>query len=729
MVSPERKMLEAWRAQSRTLETIEGYTTKDVTLTGRGDAAMIHAANVQPTFPAFTGIGLLRGRTFLHEETLPGGPRVAIVGEQMWRERFGAAQDVIGQKITLDDKPFTVIGVAPAALRVPASFQLRTDVWLPLIADTANYGDLTVARIRAGVRPEAAARELDAIIERSGLQPKTGSAKYVVRLVRAGDMVGFKSSLFLLSGAVALLLLVACANVAHLLLARGATRERELAIRTALGAGRARLTRQLLTESLLLAAGGCVAGIAVGFAGVKVLSAFRPSSLAQLALTRVDDRALLVAVAIAVITGLAFGLTAALHAVRHTTSDSLRATGMSGTAAPRTHKLRSVLVVTEMALSALLLVGAALLVRSVINLENIDPGFDTRELFAMKIDLPRDRYPVSETRVEIIERVTAAARALPGVTSVSTGRATPPDIGGMMMAQLEADVAGGETAPNIMPFNTVAPDFFRMLGVRIDGPGFGPSSVERGDVVINKGLAKKLWPNQSAVGRKLRFPPAGEKNNGSDWHSVVGVVDNVPVHGLTTSRDEPILYYPIDKKSAPFTWTIAVRVTRGTDPVAALQRIVKTIDPRIVPPPVATVDAQLTQSISTQRFTMTLLGVFASLAVVLSAVGLYGVISYVVTQRTREIGIRIALGATPRHVARAIVARGLILSAIGIAAGLAIGSWGTVLIRSALYGVTGTDPISYAATAVLLVMISILACLIPMRRAMRVDPVIAMRGD
>ncbi len=726
MIGPDEDMVQAWQKSSRTLEAIESYGTEDVTMTGRGDPAKQGAARIAPTCLAFTGLGRRAGRSLGPEEMVPNGPRVAIISERLWRQSYASDPRVLGQQITLDDKPVTIVGVAPSALRGPMSEAIPTDVWLPAVKDSSIARGLYVARLRPGVSIDDATAELNRILSQAKLEHLLSTSKFVLRLVRPGDFVSFKTSLFLLSGAVALLLLVACANVAHLLLARGATRERELAIRAALGAGRGRLTRQLLTESLLLAFVGCAGGVLVAYAGIHGLMALRPASLVALDSARLDGQALTVALLASTIAGLLFGMTAALHTLRRTTADSLRSTSTGSSAAPRSHRLRSLLVVTEMAVSAMLLVGATLLVRSVSKLQHVDPGFDTKNLYTMSLQLPRNRYPSAAEQHQFVDRVVERARTIPGVEAVSFGGATPPGIGGFMMAGLQ--VEGEELQPpSAILMNFVAPNFFSTLGLRLEGSSFTESSVARSDVIVSRAFARKHWPTGSAVGHRIRW--AGPKSAPDEgWMTVIGVADDVQSGSLADHFDA-LIYNPIDPKDGQTRLSVAVRAKAGVDPTTSLRHIVTELDPRFIPPPVSTVESDLAKSIGPQRFTMLLLAAFATLAVVLSAVGLYGVISYVVTQRTREIGIRIALGASPSNVARAIAARGLVLSMIGLAIGLTVAIWGTRLIRSALFGVTATDPVSYLATGVLLLAVSLLACLLPMRRAMRVDPVIAMRAD
>ncbi|HXT17270.1 MAG TPA: ABC transporter permease [Gemmatimonadaceae bacterium] len=728
MVTPSDAMFAAWTMRARSLESIERYGTKPMTLTGRGEAATVNAGLVRPSFAEFAGVHIIAGRMFAPDEMFSNNRRVAVIGEPMWRERFGGSANVIGQTLTLDDKPYTIIGIAPANLRLPALDAPTTDAWLPLVKDSVNPFSFTIARLKRGVSVAAAEKELNAIDDQEHLSGDFGP-KFVIRLVHPGDLSTTRTALLLLAGAVALLLLVACANVAHLLLARGATRERELAIRAALGAGRWRLARQLLTESTVLAAAGCLGGVAIAYAGVRALAVARPDSLSELSYAQLDARALWAAIAMSALAGMAFGCAAALHAIRRASHDALRASA-SGTAAARTQTLRSLLVVSEMAVSAVLLVGAALLVRSVTKLEQIDPHFDARNLYAMTLTLPHDHYSASSDRYNFVQRVMQSAAALPGVTAVTVSSGTPPHLGGVFLAEVRTEdgVAASGAGEVVQPLNFVVASYFQTLGIRLTGSTFGASPIEQHEVIVNRGFASKYWPGQSAVGRRFRFTSANDKQP-ADWMTVVGVADDVPTNGLAADLSSPFVYRPIDPKHMNTRVVVSVRTKDGVDPVPSLRRLVTSFDSRMAPPPVQTVESDLARSISIQRFTMTLLAAFASLAVVLSAVGLYGVISYIVTQRTREIGIRIALGATPRLVARAIGTRALVLSVAGLAIGLTASVWATRLIQGQLYEIRGTDAAAYLVTGLLLLGISLAACAVPMRRAMRVDPVIAMRGD
>jgi putative ABC transport system permease protein len=342
----------------------------------------------------------------------------------------------------------------------------------------------------------------------------------------------------------------------------------------------------------------------------------------------------------------------------------------------------------------------------------------------MSVAPPRNRYPSPGERADFARSVLRGVLAIPSVTEATLGAGIPPQAGGFMMSELDVQGKIRGEKPHFSATNNVPPEFFSTLRIRmLSGRTFGAASYAQHEVIINQGLANKLWPGEAAVGRRIRYGQEG------DWSTVVGVVSDVPSLGLSEGLDQPLVYMPLDPKDWPFRMTVGFRTRPGFDPVEPVRAAVKALDPRLVPPIVRSTDDVLSDSVSRYRFTMTLLAAFAGLSVLLSAIGLYGVIAYVVTQRHREIGIRIALGATPRDVARAIVVRALVLSIVGLIAGLGIATWGAKLIRASLYNTSTTDPLSYAAAGALLLIVSVAACVLPMRRAMRVDPVIAMRGE
>jgi putative ABC transport system permease protein len=376
----------------------------------------------------------------------------------------------------------------------------------------------------------------------------------------------------------------------------------------------------------------------------------------------------------------------------------------------------------------MLLVGASLVVRSVVNLQHVDPGFSTHGAYSFTLRLPRSRYPSPQEREAFASSVLKRVKTLANVSAATVGFGAPPTAGGYMMGQLEGDGITPKDVPGFLAYNNVADDYFNTLQIPIvSGHMFSAGADARREVVVSQGLAKQLWHGESAVGRRMRFGRTDGKTN--DWLTVIGVVGDVTFRGLQDDKSEPLLYYSLDRKNWPAEVTIVARARSDADLIGALRPIVPTIDARLTPPAIRTMDAMLAETIANQRFTMTLLATFAALAVALSAIGLYGVLSYVVTQRAREIGIRVALGATPAHVARAIVVRGLALCTLGLVIGLGASVWGTKLIRQSLYGVKPTDPASYLAAAALLLTVCLLACAIPLRRAVGIDPTIAMRGD
>ena len=733
MVTPRPELVRAWRESSHAFEDIEGYATTDMTLLpGRGEAANVHAASILPSFATFAGKHPLIGRPFTQSDVAAG--HVTMLSEEIWRSRFGSDPRVIGQTVTLDDGVYTIIGVMPAAFRLPRLLQSTTDFWLPLELHNENVGLECIGRLRAGMSYAVAQRELDSITARAedALGAQAGTAKkwiatrqnFHTKLEAPSQIVNFRQSLLLLSAAVALVLLIACANVAHLLLARAATRQRELAIRAALGAGTGRLVRQLLTESLVLASTGCVGGLLVGWVGLRVLVALRPESLSELASARMDGETLLVAVGLAALTGLLFGLVGAVQSARHSTHESLKAGALSTSNARRQNRLRSLLVVSEIALSTTLLVGASLLVRSVVSLQTKDPGFAPAGLYGIKLVLNDKAYPNHAAKRAFYDELVARARAVRGVQALTLAEGAPPMrnfIIGAMQVEGQPTPPAGTTS--FISYNGVKPDYFRVMGIRlVAGTTFSDTTEDSKQVLVNAGFARKYWPGQSAIGHKLRLLFNGQ----GDWLTIVGIASNAFTAGLTDDATEPMLYTPFHGDYQP---ALIVRAAPAANPIAAVRSLVPAIDRRMPPPAVTNVEDAMTESISSPRFTMLLLAVFTVLALVLAAVGLYGVLAYAVAQRTREIGIRIALGATRRAVARAVVGQGAVLAVFGIVLGLVGSFWATKLIEKMLYGVPRGDPISFAAGALLLFGTAMAACFVPMRRAVAVDPLIAMRAE
>jgi putative ABC transport system permease protein len=715
------RLIESWLT-ARSLEAMEPYIAVGAALENAGEAIRsVHTAAVRPTFAAFAGQRPIIGRWFTDEEASSDAP-VALVSEGLWRGQYGGDANILGRVLTLNAKPVTVIGVVPAALQLPRTTDAAVDMWLPLnFAASRQVAMLSVARIRPGVSRAAAAQELDALADR--VAGAEGKAKYVTQLKAPGEMITYHDSLVFLSLAVALVLVIACTNVAHLLLARASTRQREMAIRAALGAGAGRLFRQLFTESLLLSLAGCVAGVGLGWAGLRLLVAARPQSMSELAAARMDGSTLLATVAVSIVTGVAFALLGAVQAARQSTGETLKGGAVSVSTARSHGRFRSMLVVSEMALCTLLLVTSALLLRSMMHLQSIDPGYDPKGLYNVAVNMPRERYGRFTARAEFTNTLIDRVRAVPGVEGAVITAASSPGSAFLLGAlQLEGQADPPEGVTAFIPFNGVEGDYFKVMRMRVlEGTTLTDTTKAAAQVVINEGMARKHWPNGSPLGKRLRVVYRGT----GDWKTVVGVVSNAFTSGLTSEASAPMLYLP----PGFIQPTLLVRTSNEAATMPLIRALATSMDPHLPPLVVSSVEVGLRRTIAKPRFTMFLLMVFTVVAVGLAAAGLYGVLAYSVAQRTREIGIRVALGASRGVVARTVLSEGLLLAGAGAAVGLVAARWGVKLVGSMLYGVQQTDALSFTLGAIVLVAIAVVACVVPVRRALAVDPLIAIKAD
>jgi putative ABC transport system permease protein len=724
MVMPGMEVVRAWKENARSFEAFEAFMDEDRSLrTSDGVPVSVNVASVLPSFSDFTGTKPTVGRVFTSRD-IADGSHVALLSEPFWRGRYGSDPAIVGKPITLDDQVYTVIGVMPVAYRLPQFQGNVSEVWLPLDLRNDSIGVRMVGRLRPNVTMAAAKRELDTIYAGATKKPKAlGANEFGVRLTAPSELVSFRQSLLLLSIAVALVLLIACGNVAHLLLAKTAARQRELAIRAAMGASRARIVRQLLTESLLLAVAGCVGGLLVGWAGLEALVAIRPDSLAELAEARMDGTTLVVTAALAALTGVVVGFLGTLQTARFSANDALKAGAISASQSRRQRRLRSVLVVSEMAVSTVLLVGATLLIRSIMHLQTIDPGFDASRLYAIQLPL-RKQYPNADGRQAFLADVTERMRHVGGVEGLTISTAVPPWRSFLVGAlQIEGDPLPPSGTTSFIDNNRIEPEYFRFMGIKlIEGSTITDTSKAAGQVVVNAGFAKKYWPQGSALGRRIRVVYNGQ----GDWKTIVGVVADALTSGLMGDATRPMLYLPSTDSSQP---VVLIRVAPNADPIPSLRALVAQADPRLPSATVTNVESVMQRSIARPRFTMTLLVTFTVLALLLAAVGLYGVMAYAVAQQTREIGIRIALGATRSTIASSVLRRGVLMAAAGAVVGAVGARWASKLLESMLYGVGRTDPLSFAIGVAVLLMTALAACLVPVRRAVAVDPLISIRAD
>jgi len=723
-IMPSTAIVNAWRAGTRAFESLEPYIGAQRQLRTSGDPIGVSTASVLPSFLTFAGERALVGRMFSAAEIENKVP-VALLAEGIWRERYGADPSVIGRPIVVGDSTYTVIGVLPASLRLPPVGRDRIDVWLPLDLRNQDLGFGVLGRIRPGATIATATRDLDGLTAQvdKSLSSKT---TFATVLRRPAELIDFQDALLMLTGAVALVLLVACANVAHLLMARAATRRRELAVRAALGADKMRVFRQLATESLVLAVVGAVTGVLLGWLGLRSIIALRPGAMSQLSAAHLDLTTLGVTVAVAVTSGLIFGVLGAFQTSRNSTHDSLKAGSLSTSSSRGHDRLRSVLVISEMALSATLIVGATLLVRTVVNMQRTDLGFEPKGLYAIRLSFPESRYKEAASRAAFATELKARLRTTRGVKELAFA-GTPPGSRNFSVGTFEIDgaqAAAKEGGSSFTDVNVIERDFFKLMGIRlVEGTMFTDTSEAANQVIVNAGFARAHWPAGGAIGRRVRIAYQGH----GTWMTIVGVASDALTAGPGAVSTAPLLYSSPSEVHQRVA--LMVRTNGSMDLATTVRQLVKSIDPEMVPPKIESTEEIVSKAIAGPRFTMLLLTTFTLLALLLAAVGLYGVMAYSVAQRTREIGIRVALGATQAAIGKSVVMRGVLLAFVGAALGLGGAYWGTRLIAQMLYGVAPLDVASFATGAIVLVLTAVVACVVPMRRALAVDPIRAIRAD
>jgi putative ABC transport system permease protein len=722
----------AWREQNRVFEDMSAVSlTARVNLTGAGEPEELQAQLVNASFFPILGVAAERGRTFTPEEDRPAS-RVAVISHRLWVRRFGSAEDIVGRTITLSARAYTVVGVMPAGF----SFLDRTvEVWVPVgFSDEARVPSgrwlIPIARLKPGVTVAQAQAEMDTISARLTQQfPEfdTGWVTNVVPLRRqlSGEI---RPALLILAGAVGFVLLIACANVANLLLARSTSRQRELALRAALGAGRARIARQLLVESLLLAGAGGAAGLLLATLGVRWLAVFAAEHvpIPRIDTIGVDATVLGFTVVLSLASGLLFGLAPALAASSIDLNEALKDGGRTGRGV-REGRTRQAFVVVEIALALMLLVGAGLLIRSFARLLDADPGFDAEGVLTMQVTLPSAKYREQAQRGAFFHELFARIDRLPGVRAA--GGITFLPMSGLGSAT-SFDIVGRPKPPLghnlVCDVRVITHEYFRAMGVPLlRGRLF--TERERSEktnvLVINEAMARLHFPNQDPIGQRLVISWSDE-----DPDEIIGVVRDVKHNGLDDTP-RPMIYWAFSRTDYGMQ-TLAVRT--ATDPVQIARAVVaevRAIDPDLPVANIRTMDEVLSRSVAQRRLVMSLLGGFAGVALMLAAVGIYGVMAYMVSQRTREIGVRLALGARPAQVLRLVVGQALWLAVLGVAAGLFGAYFLTSLMQTLLYGVTPTDPATFAAVALTLGIIALAASAVPGVRATRVDPAIALRAE
>jgi putative ABC transport system permease protein len=728
---------EDWRRASQSFERMSAYFGASVTLTGSGDPAQIRGARVTPEFFETMGVVPLQGRPFSDANGRAGGERVVILAHGLWIRRFGADASIIGRRIVLNGVPYEVLGVMPAGFKHPADAEL----WMPLapvgqfqelFSTRGSYWLTIVGRLKPGVTRFAAQSEMDVIAARLEKEYPSNAGIGIRLVALHEELVGdVKRPLLILLGAVCFVLLIACANVANLLLTRAASRQRELAIRAALGADRGRLVRQLLTESVVLGLLGGAAGLILATLSTDLLQTLAPAELPRLSDIVVDRQVLAYAAGASVFTSLLFGLVPALHASRRDSAVHLNEGGRTGTDGRRGGRVRAALAVGELAIALVLLVGAGLLIRSFIALNSEDPGFATRGVLALRLLLPSASYGEPARIAGFYEQLVERLDALPGVESAAAGSSL---LLSPLPASASINIEGrpplAADARNIpVPYDTVTPEYFSTLQIPLRrGRMFTRADTAQSQqvVMVNESFVRRFFPGEDPLGRRVTFDDPSRP--GMQWQTIVGVVADTKRGGF---EREPWAetYFPM--RQSPNPGAFVLLRTNG-DPitlVAAAQSAVWSIDRNQAIASIRTVPELLAQRELNRRFTTLLLGVFASVALVLAIIGTYGVIAHGTAQRTQEIGIRIALGADRRMILRMVLIGGLRIAA----AGLAIGVFGalalTRVLSGLLFGVSARDPLTFVVVPGALFVVALAACWIPARRAMQVEPVIALRGD
>lgn len=734
----------AMREQMHTMDVAAYFEGHEFNLTGRGEPVRLTGALVSAELLSILGARPELGRTFDRGEDIPGRDNYVMLSHELWSQIFGSDAAIIGRSIEIGGVSRQVVGVMPADFRFPST---KTQIWIPLHNDPRSAieywaGDFmpVVGRLRPGVTLQQAHAEIR--IFQSHVfalfpwpMPAVWNADVSVVPLQNGMVADVRARLLILLGAVALVLMVACANVANLMLSRAATREKEVGIRVALGAGRGRIVRQLLTESVLLASMGGLLGLILATKGFSLLKALLPADTPRLMDVRMDWRVLAFTAGLAILTAFIFGLAPALHSSRAALTESLKSGGR-GAAISMSQRLRSGLVVAEVSFAVLLVIAAGLLIRSFWALSHVNPGFRPEHILTARIT-PNESFCSDAARcITFYRSVLDQVQGFPGTSGVALVNTLP--LGGRL-SKRSLDVEGHSDLPDqdspLFWLTVVTPDYFRVMGIPfLSGRGFTDSEVSGTPVaVVTAETARRFWPNQSAVGKHIRL--LGDKS----WRNIVGVIPDVRAYDL--QRNVPnwisgtayVPYNPtatLEDRRIPAEMTIVIRTASDDSQMTTmLRKSVAALNQDAPLSEVKTMDAVVSEAVSTPASTTSLFVAFAALALLLGVIGIYGVLGFLVSRRTREIGIRVALGAQRHDVLWLVIKEGAKLTVAGITLGLAGAAGATRLLASELYGVRPVDPLTYFTVAALMTVVTLLACYVPTRRAMRVDPIVALRYE
>jgi len=734
-----------FRARNKSLQSIAAFTRGDMQLSGSGEPVELARFGITSGYFRVLGLKPQLGREFDFNAEIPGNGQQAILSNRLWRTRFDAAADIVGRKIVLNMKPYTVIGVMPPDTEHPGNvyhalpYGESVDVWWPFEfqGDSSQRGSHYIegiARLKNGVQPAQANAEMNAMMAQLGREHEgdTGWSVLVIPLYR--EIVGANQRmLWVLLGAVSMVLLIACANAANLLLARAAARQREVAVRLALGAPRRRLIRQMLTESLLISLLGGGLGALLAEVGVKALVALLPAGFPRAHDIHINAWVFAFTFLVSIATGVLFGLAPALQASRTDPKRGLYEGGRTSTASVRQRGIRNALVVSEVSLACVLLIGAGLMLRSFLNQLNLNPGFQKDHVLTATLSLPQAEYKTDAAVAHFYDRLMAGLGSLPGVESAGGGSDLP-------WTGYDEN-AGGFTIEGKKPpphqefharYHVATPDYFRALGIPLArGRFFAQSDTQDAPavLVVNQAMAARYWPNENAVGRRITF---FDTPKDKDWMTVVGVVGDVK-DKPDSAGAEPAFWWPFLQNPIGMGFgNMSLVVRADSDPrllADSLRHQVKLLDPSLAVGDIRLMDQVADESIATPRFSFFLVGLFAGLAIVLAAIGTYGVISYSVSQRIPEFGLRIALGAPQHDVLRLVLAQAAQLAITGAVVGVIVALGLARVLQSLMYNVSPTDPLTFIAVGSGVIAIALIACYLPARRATKASPMIALRTE
>ena len=723
-LTPHLAAVEFWRRESRTLEGIEPNLSATATLAGDAGAEVVWTRSVSASFFEFTGIPPAIGRHFRPSDREDGAPRVAMLGQAFWRTRYSADPGIIGRTVLLDNERVEIVGILPRALDyLPGSWRATTQFLLPLPArPSAAANAFTLARLASGVSIETARTELRTLDTRLAAADQSLKS-YRTRVDAGRDQLGPRNirTLYILLGSVGVLLLIACANVAHLLLGRMLSRRTEHAVRSALGASRGSLVQVGLLDAAVIGLLGTALGLALSVPLVRLIVAYRPAELAMLQAVHPRLSAALVAGLLGLVVTLLAGILPAWRGSRAAPAELLHSAWAAGR--PEGPRLREALLVTEVGLSLLLLVGAGLVTRSLWRLGQLDIGFEPVGLVSADLSLPSWRYRSPTSREMLLGEVTNAVRGIPGVDAASRVSGIPPNVG-VTFGSLE--IAGREIAErdraSFFASQAVDAGYFGTMGIPLRAGRTFDAGSSADAIIISASLAERYWPRGDAVGNRIRIGSDG------DWKEIIGVAGDVPGLGLGELRGAMHIYGPLSPEGEETS--IVVRTTLGTEAFAtALRQVVNRFDREVPVRQVVTVPALFRASTATQRFTGALLGGFAAFATVLFAAGLFGVLSHAVSQRTREIGVRVAIGADPAKVRWLVVRQGLRAVLLGVVLGLAAAWMSARMLSSLLFDITPRDTLTFTSAAAVTILVALAASYLPARRASRLDPTSALRSE